>query len=57
MALDLKEIPPSPGEQQRLRVTEVHHTTFLKLLVLAGENAERIMADKLPGIEVRDVEW
>jgi transposase-like protein/IS1 family transposase len=38
------------------RVTEVHHGTILKLLVLAGEKCERIMADKIRNIEVRDVE-
>jgi len=26
------------------RITEVHHATILKLLVLAGEKCERIMA-------------
>jgi len=38
------------------RVTEVHHTTILKLLVLAGEKCERIMAEKVRNVEVRDVE-
>jgi len=38
------------------RVTDVHHTTILKLLVLAGEKCERIMADKVRNVEVRDVE-
>lgn len=38
------------------RLTGVHHTTILKLLVLAGEKCERIMAEKIRGIEVRDVE-
>jgi transposase-like protein/IS1 family transposase len=38
------------------RVTEVHHTTILKLLVLAGEKYERIMAEKIRNVEVRDVE-
>src|SRR5665213_2613097 len=38
------------------RITEVHHTTILKVLVLAGEKCERIMADKIRNIEVRDVE-
>ncbi len=38
------------------RVTGVHHTTILKLLVLAGEKCERIMAAKVRNIEVRDVE-
>ena len=38
------------------RVTEVHHTTILKLLVLAGEKCERIMAEKIRNVEVRDVE-
>ena len=38
------------------RITEVHHTTILKLLVLAGEKCERIMAQKVRNVEVRDVE-
>jgi len=38
------------------RVTEVHHTTILKLLVLAGEKCERMMAEKIRNVEVRDVE-
>jgi hypothetical protein len=31
------------------RITEVHHTTILKLLVLAGEGCERIMAQITDG--------
>ena len=38
------------------RVTEVHHTTILKLLVLAGEKCERIMAEKIRNVKVQDVE-
>src|SRR3984893_3138573 len=38
------------------RSTEVHHTTILKLLVLAGEKCERIMATKVRNVQVRDVE-
>jgi transposase-like protein len=38
------------------RITEVHHTTILKLLVLAGEKAERVMAKKIRNVQVRDVE-
>lgn len=38
------------------RLTGIHHTTILKLLVLAGEKCERIMAEKIRGVEVRDVE-
>ena len=38
------------------RITEVHHTTILKLLVLAGEKCERIMATKIVNVPVRDVE-
>jgi transposase-like protein len=38
------------------RVTGIHHTTILKLLVLAGEKCERIMADKVRNVEVRDLE-
>jgi transposase-like protein/IS1 family transposase len=38
------------------RVTGIHHTTVLKLLVLAGEKCERIMAQKVRNVSVRDVE-
>lgn len=38
------------------RITDVHHTTILKLLVLAGEKCERIMADRIRNVAVRDVE-
>lgn len=38
------------------RVTEVHHTTILKLLVLVGEKCERVMAEKVRNVQVRDVE-
>jgi transposase-like protein/IS1 family transposase len=38
------------------RITEVHKATILKLLVLAGEKCERIMADKVRNVQVRDVE-
>ncbi len=38
------------------RVTEVHHATILKLLVLAGEKCERIMAEKIRNVKVQDVE-
>ena len=38
------------------RVTEVHHTTILKLLVLVGAKCERIMAEKIRNVEVRDCE-
>ena len=38
------------------RITGVHHTTILKLLVLAGEKCERIMANEVRNVVVRDVE-
>jgi IS1 family transposase/transposase-like protein len=38
------------------RITDVHHTTILKLLVIAGEKAERVMAQKIRNVQVRDVE-
>jgi len=38
------------------RVTGIHHGTILKLLVLVGEKCERIMADKIRNVAVRDVE-
>lgn len=38
------------------RLTGVHHGTILKLLVLAGERCEKLMARKIRNIAVRDVE-
>ena len=38
------------------RATSAHHSTILKLLVLAGEKCERIMATKIRNVQVRDVE-
>jgi IS1 family transposase len=38
------------------RLTAVHHSTILKLLVLAGEKCERIMAKEIVNVKVRDVE-
>lgn len=38
------------------RITGVHIATILKLLVKAGEKCEKIMADKIRNVEVRDVE-
>lgn len=38
------------------RITGVHKATILKLLVLAGEKCERIMATKIRNVQVRDVE-
>lgn len=38
------------------RTTELHRATILKLLVMAGEKAERVMAKKIVNIQVRDVE-
>src|SRR4029077_419634 len=39
-----------------VRLTDIHQKTILKLLVLAGEKCERIMAEKIRNVEVRDVE-
>jgi IS1 family transposase len=38
------------------RITNVHHTTILKLLVLAGEKCERVMAEKIRNVPAKDVE-
>ena len=38
------------------RITDVHHSTILKLLLIAGEKCARIMADKVRNVPVRDVE-
>jgi transposase-like protein/IS1 family transposase len=39
-----------------VRLTDVHQKTILKLLALAGEKCERIMARKIVNVKVRDVE-
>src|SRR5216684_4370810 len=39
-----------------VRLTDVHQKTILKLLVVAGEKCERIMAQKVRDVKVRDVE-
>src|ERR1700690_3493999 len=39
-----------------IRLTDVHQKTILKLMVLAGEKCERIMADKIRNVVVRDLE-
>lgn len=38
------------------RITDVHHTTILKLLVLAGEKCERVMGEKIRNVPVKDVQ-
>jgi IS1 family transposase len=38
------------------RVTGVHHTTILKLLVQTGENCERLLAEKIRNVKVKDVQ-
>lgn len=38
------------------RITELHRDTILKVLVAAGEKAERVMARKIVNVQVRDVE-
>jgi transposase-like protein/IS1 family transposase len=38
------------------RLTDVHHTTILKLLVLAGQKCERVLGDKIRNVPVRDVQ-
>ncbi len=38
------------------RTTEVHRDTIMKLLVLAGKKCERIMAEKVKNVVVRDLE-
>ena len=39
-----------------MRITGLDQNTIMKALALAGEKAERVMAEKIRGIEVRDVE-
>ena len=36
------------------RIAGVHHTTILKLLVLAGERCERLLSEKIHNIRVKD---
>jgi len=38
------------------RITDIHHGTILKLLVLVGEKCEQIMARRVRNVKVRDVE-
>ena len=38
------------------RVTNVHRDTILRLLPLAGERCQHLMAEKIKGLEVKDVE-
>jgi transposase-like protein/IS1 family transposase len=40
-----------------VRLTGVHQKTILKLLVLAGEKCEKIMAAKIVNVPVRDLEF
>jgi len=39
-----------------VRLTDINQRTILKLLVLAGEKCERIMAEKIRNVKVQDVE-
>jgi IS1 family transposase len=39
-----------------VRLTDVHQKTILKLLVLAGEKAERIMAEKIRNVPVTEIQ-
>ncbi len=39
-----------------VRLTDIHQKTILKLLVLAGEKAERIMATKIRNIRVSEIQ-
>jgi IS1 family transposase len=38
------------------RITNVHPKTILKLLTLAGERCERLMAERVQGVSVKDVQ-
>jgi transposase-like protein/IS1 family transposase len=38
-----------------VRLTEVHQKTILKLLTLAGERCERLLSERIRGLEVSDV--
>jgi len=38
------------------RITGIHQETILDLLVLAGERCEKLMADRIKGVAVKDVE-
>jgi transposase-like protein/IS1 family transposase len=54
--LILKMLLESNSVSSVSRLLDVHIATILKLLVKAGEKRERIMADKIRNVEVRDVE-
>jgi transposase-like protein len=38
------------------RLTNIHHTTILKLLLIAGDKCERILGTTLTNVPVRDVQ-
>lgn len=38
------------------RLTEVHRDTIMRLLVLAGEHCEKLLADRISNLNVRDVQ-
>lgn len=38
------------------RITGVHRDTILKLLVVVGEKCERLMAEKIKGLHVSEVQ-
>jgi len=38
------------------RIADVHHTTILKLLVLAGERCEKLLGRKIRNVPVKDVQ-
>jgi IS1 family transposase len=38
------------------RITGVHHSTILKLLVLSGARCEKLLEDKIQGLDVTDVQ-
>jgi transposase-like protein/IS1 family transposase len=37
------------------RITDIHHATILKLLVLAGDKCERLMGEKIRNVPVKDI--
>jgi hypothetical protein len=38
------------------RLTGTHHTTILKVLVIAGERCERLIGEKIVNVPVKDVQ-
>ncbi len=54
--LALKMILEGSSVRSTSRITGLHKNTIIKLVVIVGERCERMMATKLCGLEVKDVQ-